>query len=148
MHAISFNNTTSLPLLLAQALEATSILERLVVGDETASKAIEHARSYFLVCAIVGNCLAFAMGPGLLDTGHAPGKLEDDNTDAGYYQENGQHEIPDHDNANEQTSLLPNFMRRDINQVEERAYRWSRRRGGQTITLHAKCIRFCLCLLR
>jgi auxin efflux carrier family protein len=122
MHAISFNNTTSLPLLLAQALEATSVLERLVVRDETASKAIERARSYFLVCAIVGNHLAFAMGPRLLDTGHAPSKLEDD---AGYYQEDGQHEIPDHNNANEQTSLLPNFMRRDINQVEERAYQWA-----------------------
>ena len=47
----------------------------------------------------------------------------DDNTDTGYHQEDGQHENVEHDNANEQTSLLPNFVRRDIDQAEERWYR-------------------------
>ena len=128
MLAISFNNTTSLPLSLAQSLEATGILERLVVRDETVSKVIERARLYFLVCTIVGNCLTFAIGPRLPNIEHAPSKLEDDNIDTGYHQEDGQHENADHDNANEQTSLLPNFMRKDIDQVEERAYQWGRRR--------------------
>jgi hypothetical protein len=77
--AMPFNNTTSLPLLLVQSLEATGILERLIVREETASEAIERAKSYFLVCAIVGNCLTFAVGPRLLDAEHAPDKLEVDN---------------------------------------------------------------------
>lgn len=38
---MSFNNTTSLPLPLAQSLEATSILERRIIRDKAASKAID-----------------------------------------------------------------------------------------------------------
>lgn len=64
--AATFNNTTSLPLLLMRALESTGVLNRLLVGDESATSAIARAQSYFLVCSIVGNCLTFAVGPHLM----------------------------------------------------------------------------------
>src|SRR5690242_19773747 len=55
--AVAFNNTTSLPLLLVQSMESTGILNTLLRPHESPSDAIERAKSYFLVCAIVGNCL-------------------------------------------------------------------------------------------
>jgi predicted permease len=124
--AVCFNNTTSLPLLLVQSLGATGILQRLIITDEKTSDAIERAKSYFLVCSIVGNCLTFAIGPRLLDAEHAPDEPEDHKADTGYHQENGQHENIENDNANEQTSLLPNSVRRDMDEVENREYRWGK----------------------
>jgi hypothetical protein len=60
--AIAFNNTTSLPLLLVQSLAATRLLDTL---DESGT-AVARAKSYFLVNAMVGNCLTFALGMTLL----------------------------------------------------------------------------------
>ena len=77
--AICFNNTTSLPLLLIQSLEATGILSRLLMSDsDTTSAAITRANSYFLVCSIVGTSLTFAMGPKLLDGEESPDEEEED----------------------------------------------------------------------
>lgn len=70
--ALMFNNTTSYPLLLIEALNQTGILKELVQGDETVANAIARARSYFLVFATVSSCLTFAVGPRLIDTEHAP----------------------------------------------------------------------------
>lgn len=64
--AITFNNTTSLPLLLCQSLRSTGILDSVLVGNDTASAAIERAESYFLVNSMVSNSLTFAIGPRLL----------------------------------------------------------------------------------
>jgi auxin efflux carrier family protein len=125
--AVCFNNTTSLPLLLIQSLGATGVLDRLIVGDEKASDAIERAKSYFLVCAIVGNCLTFAIGPRLLDAEDAPDHPRDDQPDLGYHQANGRHENVENDNTNEQTSLLPNSVRRNIDEIEDREYHWGKR---------------------
>ena len=74
----------------------------------------------------MGNCLTFAIGPRLLDAEHAPDGSNDKKPDVGYHEENGQHQHVEDDNANEQTSLLPNFLRRDIDQVEDREYRWAK----------------------
>jgi auxin efflux carrier family protein len=98
--AVMFNNTTSYPLLLIQALDETGILKNLIVKDESTKDAIERAKSYFLVFATISSCLTFAVGPRLIDAEHAPepGKdktghgEEDDNNDEG---------------ANENTTLLP-----------------------------------------
>jgi auxin efflux carrier family protein len=117
-----FNNTTSPPLLLVESLEATGILQRHIITDEKPSDAIERAKSYFLVYAIVGNCLTFTNGPRLLDAGHAPDEPIDSKTDTGYHQENGHHENVENDNANEQASLRPNVVRRDVDEVEDREY--------------------------
>lgn len=75
--ALAFNNTTSLPLLLLQSLQSTGILDSVLVGDDTASAAIERAQSYFLVNSMVSNSLTFALGPRLL-------KPHDEDTPNGY----------------------------------------------------------------
>lgn len=77
--AICFNNTTSLPLLLIQSLDATGVLSTLLMSDsDTTSAAITRAKSYFLVCSIVSNSLTFALGPKLLGGEDSPDEKEDD----------------------------------------------------------------------
>jgi len=76
--AVMFNNSTSYPLLLIEALAETGILESLIVTDESTKDAIERAKSYFLVYATVSSCLTFAVGPRLIDTENAPEMEEDD----------------------------------------------------------------------
>lgn len=83
--AMCFKSTTSLSLLLVQSLEATGVLGRLIMGDDKTSDAVEHAKSYFLVCAIAGNCLTFAICSRLLDAEHAPNDPEEDIPDIGYH---------------------------------------------------------------
>ncbi|KAI1621631.1 auxin efflux carrier [Exophiala viscosa] len=70
--ALMFNNTTSYPLLLIAALQQTGILQSLIVSDESTAKAVERAKSYFLVFATISSCLTFAVGPRLIDTEHPP----------------------------------------------------------------------------
>ncbi|MCJ1314205.1 hypothetical protein MMC25_007885 [Agyrium rufum] len=123
--AIAINNTTSLPLLLIQSLDATGILNRLLASeDDTTSAAIMRAKSYFLVCAMVSNSLAFAVGPRLLQEGYEPD--EDDSADGGndVVKINGQVSIQGDDpesqqseeqehnaeESTEQTSLLPEMV--------------------------------------
>lgn len=66
--AICFNNTTALPLLLMQSLSTAGVLLDITMGgDDTEPAALARAKSYFLVCAMVGNSLTFAVGPKLLD---------------------------------------------------------------------------------
>src|SRR5689334_879261 len=72
--AMAFNNTTSLPLLLIESLSSTGILDRLLLDEDSTEAAINRAQSYFLVCAIVGNCFTFAIGPRLIDAENAPGE--------------------------------------------------------------------------
>ena len=130
--AISFNNTTALPLLLIESLSATGILDDLLASEtDTASAALNRAKSYFLVNAIIGDSLTFALGPKLLDGEEAPDKKKDEDqgkpdhgpargtlfphsgessAEAGNgHAEADGHEDDDEDTeeANEQTSLLP-----------------------------------------
>ena len=126
--AIAFNNTTSLPLLLIQSLEAAGILSRLLMSDgDTTAEAVKRANSYFLVCAIVGNSLTFALGPKLLDGEHVPD--EDDrlkkpdpiqdctddtpnDVETGGVRDQGNHggNQADADAVDEETSLLPDSV--------------------------------------
>lgn len=145
--ALCFNNTTSLPLLLIQSLNATGILSKLLMSEsDTTSDAVTRAKSYFLVCAIVGNCITFSLGPKLLDSEEAPDKKEEEDdaaddaegADGGVEgtedveqgrfrpteQQNGDDGDADHDdneeNVNEQTSLLPDpIVRRSKNAGSE-----------------------------
>lgn len=119
--AIAFNNTTSLPLLLVQSLQATGILDSL----DTSSDVVDRAKSYFLVNAMVSNSLTFALGPRLLNGQEedAPEEQEkdDESDDENDNAERGvsnnddraslrsdsssvRDDIEDH----EETSLLPN----------------------------------------
>jgi hypothetical protein len=76
--ATCFNNTTALPLLLIQSLDAAGILSDLTMGgDDTTSAAVSRAKSYFLVSAMVGNSLTFAVGPKLLDDEETPDSHHD-----------------------------------------------------------------------
>ncbi|KAJ3714318.1 auxin efflux carrier [Lentinula guzmanii] len=62
--AITFNNSTSLPLLLLQSFAASGALTSISGGD--LSDAISRAESYFLINAAVSNTLTFSLGPTLL----------------------------------------------------------------------------------
>jgi len=126
--AIAFNNTTSLPLLLVQSLEATGILAAI----DDSSDVVARAKSYFLINSMIGNSLTFALGPRLLN-GHeedAPNeeKDEDDDDDGGDNQDatiESQEEEAEH--LNEQTSLLPNRIARDWVRAEYRGYKTGKR---------------------
>ncbi|KAL8839508.1 MAG: hypothetical protein Q9170_001731 [Blastenia crenularia] len=138
--ALAFNNTTSLPLLLIQSLESTGILEVLLVSDtDTTADALNRAKSYFLVCAIVSNSLTFSLGPRLLDSEEAPdtdsshrtegknqpqveGSSEDTSQSSRSSQPNG------HANgeAQESTSLLPDYVVRHGGEAGETAHHRSK----------------------
>ncbi|RMD41128.1 hypothetical protein DV735_g3995, partial [Chaetothyriales sp. CBS 134920] len=64
--AVTFNNTTSLPLLLVESLRATGILRRLLLKGDNSYRAITRVQSFFLVNSVVGNYLTFAVGPWLI----------------------------------------------------------------------------------
>jgi len=123
--AIAFNNTTSLPLLLVQSLAATSILDSI----DPSGDAVERAKSYFLVNAMIGNSLTFALGPKLLNGQEedAPDETEEKEDEEDY--ENG--DLDGHVEAqeeeavqqNEETSLLPNRVVQGSTRAEQGGYR-------------------------
>ena len=119
--AISFNNTTGLPLLMVESLQSTGLLDQLLMSsNDTSSKALLRAKSYFLVNAMIGNSLTFAIGPKLLDGGRAPEKKGNirQNGQEVEHEENGQahdghqqtRQLHEDDSADERTSLLPSFV--------------------------------------
>ncbi|KAF7894373.1 uncharacterized protein EAF01_009824 [Botrytis porri] len=66
---IMFNNTTSYPLMLIQALDQTGLLNPLLLEDGgTGYNPVEQAKSYFLVYSVLSSCLTFAVGPRMMDT--------------------------------------------------------------------------------
>lgn len=114
--AVAFNNTTSFPLLLIESLRSTGILDRLILDGDSTEKAISRAQSYFLVCAIVGSCFTFAIGPRLIDAENAPGEQNDDEDEP-----DADDEADEVDDAAERgsinddgelTSLLPHRVRK------------------------------------
>ncbi|KAL8782497.1 MAG: hypothetical protein Q9213_005336 [Squamulea squamosa] len=136
--ALAFNNTTSLPLLLIQSLESTDILKTLLKSEtDTTSAALNRAKSYFLVCAIVSNSLTFSLGPRLLDHEEAPdpdkleGKnqpqLEQSSNDTEQERHDGQTNRHANGGATENTSLLPEYLVRRGVELEENGYREGKR---------------------
>lgn len=101
--AFAFNNTTSLPLLLVQSLDAAGILSSL----DSSSDVVDRAKSYFLVNAMISNSLTFALGPKFLD---CPDDIEasdpkdpiNDPEDASDLESQEEEAV----RANEETSLL------------------------------------------
>ncbi|KAF7346216.1 Dual specificity kinase 1 [Mycena sanguinolenta] len=85
-----FNNVTSLPLLLINALAATGGLDPLVTGDRTLESALKIGRVYILINALVGNLARFALGPYLMKADVPKGWIQ-----------------PDPEGATEEDSLLP-----------------------------------------
>lgn len=65
--AITFNNTSAFPLLLVQSLATTGVLAPLLAGpNDTESDALDRAKSYFLISAVVSNTMTFGAGPSQL----------------------------------------------------------------------------------
>lgn len=139
---IAFNNTIALPLLLIQSLDATGILDVLLRSDsDTTANAINRAKSYFLVCAIIGNTLTFAVGPRLLGGEESPDEEEDVQKQHEERDENeGEDGVGDeedghghHDNqqdntsVHEQTSLLPDHVVRQGGKAAKKTYRKSKK---------------------
>lgn len=131
--ALTFNNTTSLPLLLIQSLDATGILNTILKDGESTADAINRAESYFLINAMVSNSLTFALGPRLLSIGDedAPDD-EDKDEDQGsgseqphsQDEEQGESHRADHEGIiDEETSLLPERFVRKANRLGEQGYR-------------------------
>lgn len=125
--AIAFNNTTSLPLLLIQALGSTGAIAQLLGPDADAdadavSAAVDRARSYLLVSSIIGNSFTFGFGGELLgahdedprdefEQALRDGSSSDEETDA------------DADgNPDEETSLLPVAVTRCKKRVARSGY--------------------------
>jgi auxin efflux carrier family protein len=147
--AIAFNNTTSLPLLLVQALSSTGILERLIIKDESTAAVIKRAQSYFLVCSIVSTCLTFSIGPRLIDGEHEPeapnddDKLREDDEEPGPMFEDVE-EVPRRQSeAGEMTSLLPNWIRRAEVGTERRAFAYGERAWKQLTPRTQHLLLFC-----
>jgi predicted permease len=94
--------------------------------DDTTDAAVKRAKSYFLVCAIIGNSLTFALGPKLLDCEESPDpsddKDDDDNDDdessAGSDAEAGN--AGDEEEAHEHTSLLPGNAPHHVNRASRK----------------------------
>ncbi|KAK9898182.1 auxin efflux carrier [Cystobasidium minutum MCA 4210] len=73
--AAAFPNTISLPLLLIESLSKTGGMDTLLRNDkDTVDKALDRGKTYFLVIALVGNILRWAIGPYVL----RGGRPEDD----------------------------------------------------------------------
>ena len=110
--AMSFNNTSALPLILMESLAKAGVLDSLVVrSDDSVAAAVHRAKSFFLVNAMVGDSLTFALGPRLLHGEEAPGKNEPDPASSSNgpsrHDESSNVNPEEQDEADEQTSLLP-----------------------------------------
>ncbi|KAF1961955.1 hypothetical protein CC80DRAFT_488334 [Byssothecium circinans] len=127
--AVSFNNTTSLPLLLIESLKSTGILNSIILDGDSSTSAFDRAESYFLINAMVSNSLTFALGPRLMrphdedeDTNEGDGNKDDDDEQAEDGANGGMERGTD-GIINEETSLLPHRVVRYTNGVERRGYR-------------------------
>lgn len=76
--AVAFNNTSSLPLLLLQTLQSTGSLKLITMPGQSESDCMNRAQSYFLVCAVVSNTIAYAIGPKLLSHADSNSKKGND----------------------------------------------------------------------
>jgi predicted permease len=98
--ACTFNNTTSLPLLLLHSLQSVGSLKLILRNGETASSAVDRAQSYFLVCGVISKTIAYIVGPKMLyDRGDNLSGSEERNRTASILAEDEQ--------LTEETSLLP-----------------------------------------
>ena len=117
--AMAFNNTTSLPLLLVQSLATTKLLDSL----DQSGEAVARAESYFLLNAMVGNTLTFALGPKLLDVWNEdtrePEKEQSDEDLDGDIDARQE----DAERANEESSLLPNRVVRTETRTRFKLYK-------------------------
>ncbi|KAJ7935570.1 membrane transport protein-domain-containing protein [Mycena leptocephala] len=99
-----FNNVTSLPLLLINALAATGGLDPLVTADRPLERILKTGRVYILINALVGNLTRFALGPYLMKTHESKAwfkSYHDDTEDENLLQESGAIALPNDVQATE-----------------------------------------------
>ncbi|KAL8756026.1 MAG: hypothetical protein Q9184_004626, partial [Pyrenodesmia sp. 2 TL-2023] len=104
---------------------------------DTTDNALNRAKSYFLVCAIVSNSLTFSLGPRLLDHEEAPDPDEHDGKNQPQVEDrsNTANQEPRESTANghaneeatENTSLLPEYVVRRGEEAQGSSYRHSKR---------------------
>lgn len=121
--ALAFNNTTSLPLLLIQSLDAAGILTSL----DSSSDVIGRAKSYFLVNAMISNSLTFAIGPKFLDCSEdiEASESKEDKNDYQSEDERLENQEQEAERENEETSLLPNRAARGATRASYDTYNTS-----------------------
>ncbi|KAJ4501096.1 auxin efflux carrier [Lentinula lateritia] len=104
--AITFNNATSLPLLLLQSFSASGALTSISGGD--LSDAIHRAETYFLINAAISNTLTFSLGPTLLkvntDTGNDEPIIEREHTDLVHVESSEREDVAE--DGGESTPLI------------------------------------------
>lgn len=111
--ALIFNNTTSLPLLLARNLKESGAMADLLMGDgDDESSALKRCESYILVSAVVHTIARFSIGPRLMARG------EDDEKDAGQDERHNGH---DHRNGNDSDGNSDGQQSDDYDSDEERS---------------------------
>lgn len=139
--ALAFNNTTSLPLLLIQSLEATGILETIIREGDSSSDAVARAQSYFLINSLVNNSLTFALGPRLLKPGDEDAPDKDDESNDGSEDEEDEQDQADgnHDLIDEETTLLPSHQVHSANKYGKKAY-WKGRKHWDNLPSWAQSI--------
>ena len=151
--ALCFNNTTALPILLVESLHSSGILDTLLISEtDTSSAALIRARSYFLVNAVVGTSLTFALGPKLLDGEESPEQEQDkDHEDAddgaglanGGDVEQGNNDRPDGENVNEHTSLLPDSIIRNVEVAQDTGYKKGKKQWEKLPSWMKSLLEFC-----
>ncbi|KAJ6015218.1 Auxin efflux carrier [Penicillium herquei] len=126
--ACSFNNTTSLPLLLLDALDSVGSLRLILRKGESTSEEIDRAQSYFLVCAVISKTIAYVVGPRMLQD-HKPisipssrGYEPESNSNNRNHSEESQDEL-----LTETTSLLPQLTQPYIHTLNTHIKRYKTR---------------------
>lgn len=117
--ACTFNNTTSLPLLLLESLKSVGNIDTIVRDGDTISDATERAQSYFLVCAVVNKSIGYVVGPKMLHSGDS----EDQDVQV---SEPGEHGPWAEEQVDEETSLLPDRAQKTRDKVRDRVKRYAR----------------------
>ncbi|KAF2015281.1 hypothetical protein BU24DRAFT_441096 [Aaosphaeria arxii CBS 175.79] len=124
--ALAFNNTTSLPLLLIQSLDATGILDLILTDGDSSSEAVKRAQSYFLINSMVSNSLTFALGPRLLRPGDEDAPDDDETSDSDDNNndddEEEQSNLLPGELIDEETSLLPSRLVHHTNHHARKTY--------------------------
>ncbi|KAI9151357.1 Polysaccharide monooxygenase Cel61a [Paramyrothecium foliicola] len=124
--AVTFNNTTSMPLLLIQSLGSTGVLGQLAWHDSDDSDTIvQRARSYFLVASIIGNTMTFGLGGEML------GAYEEDPADEldQHLRDRSSEDASENEDYNneqdpdEVTSLLPTRVNRGKKKAVNSTYK-------------------------
>ena len=117
---MAFNNTTSLPLLLIQSLDAAGIMSSL----DSSPDVVDRAKSYFLVNAMISNSLTFAIGPRFLDCSEDldAKEAEEDKDDSQSEAEHLENQEQEAERENEESSLLPNRAVRGATRASHTTY--------------------------